>query len=296
MKKPQKHVTVLSLGAGIQSTALALLLDQEALEGCPKPLWAIFADTKSEPPHVYQTLDWLQERISYPIVRTSWGDLAKNTWKAITGMPVPERGHHQPGYIDLPVFSETGIGRRQCTSVYKVRPIKQEIRRLAQSAPPHLTATQYLGISANETRAGQTSPRGLDNQPFPPSSNTAGAAWTAPSGLTSSILGHPVMPQLMLFLPVQKQRRLEGDSRPLSGPLPGRDRDGPADGRTPQGSLAASRRGAGEILGRDPSSATIARHRRSPLQRRMNRAPPLPDRATVIVPIQIHGESPQARG
>ena len=148
----KKHVVVLSLGAGIQSTALALLLDQDLLPGCPKPQWAIFADTMAEPPHVYETLDWLQERISYPIVRTSWGDLARNTWKAITGMPVPERGHHQPGYIDIPVFSETGIGRRQCTGSYKIKPIKQEIRRLAESAPPRLTATQYLGISTNETR------------------------------------------------------------------------------------------------------------------------------------------------
>ena len=148
----RKHVVVLSLGAGIQSTALALLLDQEALAGCPKPQWAIFADTRAEPPHVYETLDWLQERLSYPVVRTTWNDLAKNTWKAITGMPVPERGHHQPGYIDVPVFSEAGIGRRQCTGSYKIKPIKQEIRRLAESAPPKLTATQYLGISTNETR------------------------------------------------------------------------------------------------------------------------------------------------
>ncbi len=150
--KPKKHVHVLSLGAGIQSTALALLLDRELLDGVTKPLWAIFADTKAEPPHVYQTLDWLETRISFPVIRTTWGDLAKNTWKALHGMPVPEQGHHQPGYIDLPVFSDSGIGRRQCTGVYKIRPIKKAIRELAEAASPALSATQYLGISANETR------------------------------------------------------------------------------------------------------------------------------------------------
>ena len=150
--KPKKHVTVLSLGAGIQSTALALLLERDLLPGCPKPQWAIFADTKAEPGHVYETIEWLRDKLSYPIVTTAWGDLAKNTWKALTGQPVPERGHHQPGYIDLPVFSESGIGKRQCTGVYKIRPIKQEIRRLADAAPPQLTATQYLGISTNETK------------------------------------------------------------------------------------------------------------------------------------------------
>ena len=161
MTRTKKHVTVLSLGAGIQSTALALLLNQDppakGLEEYERPLWAIFADTMAEPPHVYETLDWLQERISYPIVRTSWGDLGRNTWKAIAGMPVPERGHHAPGYIDLPVFSQGGIGRRQCTTVYKIRPIKKEIRRLAESAPPHLTATQYLGISTNEAKRAKPS-------------------------------------------------------------------------------------------------------------------------------------------
>ena len=187
MPKPKKHVTVLSLGAGIQSTTLALLLDQDALEGFEKPLWAIFADTKAEPPHVYETLDWLSEKLSYPIVRTSWGDLARNTWKAIAGMPVPERGHHQPGYIDLPVFSETGIGRRQCTSVYKVRPIKQEIRKLAQSAPPHLTATQYLGISANETRRAKPAREAWITNSFPLIEH----GWTRMDCLQWLNLNHP---------------------------------------------------------------------------------------------------------
>ena len=153
----KKHVTALSLGAGVQSTAMALMIERELLPGVPRPLWAIFADTMAEPPHVYETLEWLRERVSFPIVTCSWGNLARNTWKAATGQPVPERGHHQPGYIDLPVFSESGIGRRQCTGVYKIRPIKAEIRRLANSKPPHLTATQYLGISTNEQRRAKPS-------------------------------------------------------------------------------------------------------------------------------------------
>ena len=150
--KTPKHVVILSLGAGIQSTALALLLEGDALPGCPKPDAAIFADTFAEPPHVYETLDWLNDKLSYPIIRTSFANLAKNTWKALSGMPVPERGHHEAGYIDVPVFSETGIGRRQCTAHYKIKVVKHAIREFAQNAPPRLTATQYLGISTNETR------------------------------------------------------------------------------------------------------------------------------------------------
>ena len=198
--KEKKHVTVLSLGAGIQSTTLALLLDQHAIPGCDIPLWAVFADTFAEPPHVYETLDWLQERISYPIIRTSWGNLAKNTWKAIAGMPVPERGHHSPGYIDLPVFSETGIGRRQCTSHYKIRVIKQEIRKLAQSAPPHLTATQYLGISLNETRRAKPAKEAWITNRFP----LIEYGWTRMDclqWLNANHQGHPVKRSACYFCP-----------------------------------------------------------------------------------------------
>ncbi len=106
----------------------------------------------NEPPHGYQTLDWLETRISYPIVRTSWGDLGANTWLALRGQPVPERGHYHGGDIDLPVFTETGLARRQRTGVYKVRPVKGIIRQLTGMAPPALTTTLYLGISTNETR------------------------------------------------------------------------------------------------------------------------------------------------
>ena len=150
--KTAHHVTILSLGAGIQSTALALMLEREMLPDCPMPEWAIFADTFAEPQHVYDTLDWLEELVSFPIVRTSWGDLAANTWKALRGEPVPERGHHEAGYIDLPVFSESGLARRQCTGTYKIRPIKAKVRELTGMKPPQLSMTQYLGISTNEAK------------------------------------------------------------------------------------------------------------------------------------------------
>lgn len=165
--KPPVHLTILSAGLGIQSTAMALLLDRDLIPGVPKPDYAIFADTFSEPPHVYETLTWLQERISYPVVTCSFGNLAKNTWKAITGQPVPERGHHKPGFIDMPVFSESGLSRRQCTGVYKVAPIKKEIRRLAGAKPPALTCTQYLGFSTNEAKRAKPAKEAWITNRFP---------------------------------------------------------------------------------------------------------------------------------
>ena len=205
MKQPKKHITILSLGAGIQSTTLALLLEEALLPGVPMPQYAIFSDTKAEPQHVYDTIEWLRSKISYPIVTCSFADLAKNTWKAITGMPVPERGHHQGGYIDLPVFSENGIGRRQCTGVYKVKPIKKMIRELAQSAPPALTATQYLGISANETKRAKPAQEAWIENRFPLIEH----GWTRNDcllWLDKNHGGHPVSRSACWFCPYRNKQ------------------------------------------------------------------------------------------
>lgn len=55
---------VLSLGAGTQSSVLALLLsgsDPRLVErGYPKPDAAVFADTGWEPDYVYRHLEWLE--------------------------------------------------------------------------------------------------------------------------------------------------------------------------------------------------------------------------------------------
>jgi len=47
----------LSLGAGVQSTVLALMAERGEY-GLPKPDVAVFADTGWEPPEVYEHLDW----------------------------------------------------------------------------------------------------------------------------------------------------------------------------------------------------------------------------------------------
>ena len=51
------HVTVLSLGADIQFSAMALFLDRHLLPNVTRPDYAIFADVRSELPHVHQTVE-----------------------------------------------------------------------------------------------------------------------------------------------------------------------------------------------------------------------------------------------
>ena len=96
---------VLSFGGGIQTTALALMLERGVLENAPAPDVAIFADTGAEPPHVYETLDWLRERISYPLrIERAQGDLEADVRTELKG--IPNWRHRKPSgkSCDLPVY------------------------------------------------------------------------------------------------------------------------------------------------------------------------------------------------
>jgi len=55
---------ILSLGAGVQSSALAMLIEQGKV---PMVDAAIFADVGAEPREVIEWLDWLKTKISYPL-------------------------------------------------------------------------------------------------------------------------------------------------------------------------------------------------------------------------------------
>jgi 3'-phosphoadenosine 5'-phosphosulfate sulfotransferase (PAPS reductase)/FAD synthetase len=59
-----KTLRVLSLGAGVQSTTLALMIEKGEI---PMVDAAIFADTGAEPKEVYTHLEWLKKQLSYPV-------------------------------------------------------------------------------------------------------------------------------------------------------------------------------------------------------------------------------------
>ncbi len=58
-------LTVISLGGGVQSSVMALMASQGAFDAIPN--CAIFADTHWEPPSLYTHLDWLAERLGFPV-------------------------------------------------------------------------------------------------------------------------------------------------------------------------------------------------------------------------------------
>ena len=147
----------LSLGAGVQSSVLALLLSREDERlvklGYPRPDCAVFADTGWEPAYVYEHLDWLEEQLTFPLIRLSEGNLKTNVRKAQT-----VSGHT---FVDVPFYTvnpedrKKGMLRRQCTNHYKVRPIYREVRRRAGGQPGRpfpqgRHAEMWLGISTDE--------------------------------------------------------------------------------------------------------------------------------------------------
>lgn len=142
-------LTVLSLGAGVQSSVLLLMA--EAGEITPRPDAAIFADTGWEPAAVYAHLDWLETQTSIPIHRVSNGrNLYDDTWDGV--------GYGGSLFTDIPVFAIDKKGKpslsiRQCTRNYKIHPIQAKVRELlgrkkgVRSGP---VALQYIGISRDE--------------------------------------------------------------------------------------------------------------------------------------------------
>jgi len=65
---------VISLGAGVQSSTIALMAAHGEI--APMPDAAIFADTQAEPVSVYRWLDWLETQLQFPVHRVTAGNLS----------------------------------------------------------------------------------------------------------------------------------------------------------------------------------------------------------------------------
>ena len=147
----------LSLGAGVQSSVLALLLDQEHPDlmalGYQPPDAAVFADTGWEPKYVYAHLyEFLEHEVSYPIHAVSSGNIRTNLLDGVNRSGNP--------FAEIPLFTvddqgKRGMLRRQCTNQYKLRPIYKQVRVLAggqygRPFPADRHVEMCLGISYDE--------------------------------------------------------------------------------------------------------------------------------------------------
>jgi predicted DNA-binding transcriptional regulator AlpA len=142
-------IHIISLGAGVQSSTLALLAARGKVT--PMPVGAIFADTGGEPPSVYQWLDWLETQLPFPVHRVSAGSLEE--------AEMVVRRSKRSGKVYrrslIPSFADGagGVFPRKCTRDFKLFPIFRKVKELAQVPRQRRTgvyATQWIGISTDE--------------------------------------------------------------------------------------------------------------------------------------------------
>lgn len=147
------RLRALSLGAGVQSTTLALMAAHGAVG--PMPDCAIFADTGWEPRAVYEHLDWLMSPnvLPFPVFIVGLANMRDNLLAAGRGerwasIPAFARSVDRRGNVSI------GMIRRQCTGDYKIEPIRRKVRELVQltrkRSPTFAVAEQWIGISFDE--------------------------------------------------------------------------------------------------------------------------------------------------
>lgn len=171
-----KHI--ISLGAGVQSSTMALMAKHGEIT--PMPDCAIFADTQAEPESVYKWLDWLETQLPFPVLRVTVGSL----WEDETRIRRSKKSGklYLKGSIPAFVLSHTstpvewvseivdgeeaqtpvlwtevatkGLLGRKCTSDYKIIPLQRKVRELLgikrqKQGMAHL-CEMWLGISTDE--------------------------------------------------------------------------------------------------------------------------------------------------
>ena len=111
-----RPIEIISLGAGVQSSTMALMAARGEIT--PMPTAAVFADTQAEPASVYRWLDWLEKQLPFPVYRVTKGSLVKNCLSVKFSEKNKKLSFSGiPAYIKQPDGS-AGLSPRQCTRDY----------------------------------------------------------------------------------------------------------------------------------------------------------------------------------
>ena len=156
-----RNIRILSLGAGVQSSALLLL----AIEGQIEPIeHCIFADTGWEPNAVYQHVEYLipfMKKANIQFHRVSC------VRPESTGNIKEDMLREDKPYLSIPFFikndeGKSTISRRQCTQEYKISPVLRKTREIMglkykqRYAKKYGIATNLMGISTDEIQRMRT--------------------------------------------------------------------------------------------------------------------------------------------
>jgi hypothetical protein len=139
-RNSEKQWNVISLGGGVQSSAMALMASCGELG--PMPDFAIFADTH-----------WLEPKLAFPLYRVTKGKLSDEMLRMRT---TKDGRVYARTAIPLYTINERGdygmASMRTCTSDFKIKPILTCLRekcgiKRGQKTP---TVTSWIGISLDE--------------------------------------------------------------------------------------------------------------------------------------------------
>jgi hypothetical protein len=153
-----KKLRILSLGAGVQSSTLALMIEKGEIENVSA---AIFADVKGEPKAVYDWLNYLKKQITkFPIYIVSYRDLKQDILDASKG---EFKAFTAPFYTKNLETGKKGMLRRQCTADYKIKPVLKKIRELlglkkGEKRKEGTEVELLMGISKDEVQRMKINP------------------------------------------------------------------------------------------------------------------------------------------
>lgn len=140
-------LNIISLGAGVQSSTMALMAAHGEIT--PMPDAAIFADTGAEPSSIYKWVDWIKGKLPFPIYRvqhkrglTSAIEASMKSGR-ITGSP--------PWFTYSPKSGCAVLLSRACTHDFKVNPVQKKVRELSGAKHGEKNkAVLWVGISLDE--------------------------------------------------------------------------------------------------------------------------------------------------
>ncbi len=143
--------TYLSLGAGVQSSAMLVLA--LTTDKVPRPDAVIFADTGDEPYWVYDYLKVLEEYAA------AHGAEVLTAQKGRLSEWVIDRQKQGKRFVSVPVFTASpdggreGMLRRQCTREFKIEPITKKVREVLGYRPRQRVKERVrcmIGITIDE--------------------------------------------------------------------------------------------------------------------------------------------------
>jgi hypothetical protein len=151
MSIPNKPIHIISLGAGVQSSTMALMAAKGEIT--PMPTAAVFSDTQAEPASIYEWLGWLTKQLPFPVIQVTKGSLTDASLRIRT----KKDGTGTWAKSLIPAFIQNqngsrGIMGRACTYDYKVLMLEKESRRIGGIRRGQKAAgvIQWIGISLDE--------------------------------------------------------------------------------------------------------------------------------------------------